>query len=118
MANDFTPPESEQAADILIRDHLASDEDDPDLSPDWRSTLNPAPSSAAERLLRTAAEKAPTADARGLACLRLADLLKYRADAIRTMRGPEPEPFFKLMELARSGGQRADRDETTKIRTP
>ncbi len=103
VANDFTPPESQQAADILIRDHLASEK----MIPIYRRlaiTLNPAPSSAAERLLRAAAEKAPTADARGLACLRLADLLKYRADAIRTMRGPEPEPFFKLMELARSGG--------------
>ena len=104
VTNDFNPPESQQAADILIRDHLASER----MIPIYRRlaiTLNPAPSSAAERLLRAAAEKAPTADARGLACLRLADLLKYRAEAIRTMRGPEPEPFFKLMELARSGGR-------------
>ena len=33
------------------------------------------------------------------------------ADAIRKMRGPEPEPFFKSMELARSGGRGPTRRE-------
>jgi RNA polymerase sigma factor (sigma-70 family) len=104
VSSNFTPPESEQAADILIRDQLASDK----LIAIYRqlaTTLNPAPGSAAERLLRAAAEKGPTAEARAFACLKLADRLQYRADAVRTMRGPEPEPFMKLEELARAGGR-------------
>ncbi len=76
--------------------------------------LDPAPSSAGERLLRAAVEKAPTAEARGLACLKLADLLLYRANTVRNLHGPEPEPFLRLSELARSGGrepvQRPDED--------
>jgi RNA polymerase sigma factor (sigma-70 family) len=104
VASNFTPPESETAADILIRDHLASDR----MISVYRQlglTMDPAPASAAERLLRAAAEKAPTDEARGLACLRLANLLRSRADAIRRTRGPEPEPFLELEALARAGGQ-------------
>jgi peroxiredoxin len=104
VASNFTPPESEQAADLLIRDHLADD----GLMAIYNqlvATLNPAPGSAAERLLRAAAEKAPTDAARGLACLKLADLLRYQADAVRQARGPEPDPFLKLDALARSGGR-------------
>src|SRR5262249_29378978 len=54
---------------------------------------------------RAAAERAPTAEARGLACLKLADLLRYLADAVRNLRGPEPEPFLRLSALARAGGR-------------
>jgi RNA polymerase sigma factor (sigma-70 family) len=113
VSSNFTPPESEQAADILIHDHLASAK----MIAIYRQlalTLNPAPGSAAERLLRAAADKAAPADARAIACLKLADRLQYRADAIRTMRGPEPEPFMRLEVLARAGGrepvQRSDED--------
>jgi hypothetical protein len=116
VANQFTPPEAEQAAAILIRDHLASDK----LIPIYHqlvTTLFPAPSSAAERLLRAAAEKGPTPDTRGLASLKLAELLKYRADAIRMLRGLEPDPFYTFEELARSGGRepvkRTDEDPDT-----
>ena len=104
VANTFTPPEANQAADILIRDHLASDKMIP-IFYQLVQTLIPAPRSAAERLLRAAAEKAPTSAARGLACLKLAQLLKYRADAVRKMRGPDPDPFMKLEQVARSGGK-------------
>ena len=104
VANEFDPPGSLEAADILIRDHLASEE----MMAIYRQlvkTLDPAPGSAAERLLRAAVDKAPTSAARGLACLKLADLLLYRASAARKRRGPEPEPFLQLSDLARSGGQ-------------
>ncbi len=104
VASQFTPPEAEQAAEILIRDHLESDK----LIAIYHqlvTSLFPAPSSAAERLLRAAAEKGPTPDARALACLKLAELLKYRADALRMLRGPDPDPFYKFEELARSGGR-------------
>jgi peroxiredoxin len=39
-----------------------------------------------------------------VACLKLANLLRFRADALRKMRSPEPEPFVMLEELARAGG--------------
>ena len=104
VANQFTPPEAEHAAEILIRDHLESDK----LIPIYHqlvTNLFPAPSSAAERLLRAAAEKSPTPEARGLASLKIAELLVYRADAVRMLRGPDPDPFYKFEELARSGGR-------------
>jgi RNA polymerase sigma factor (sigma-70 family) len=104
VANTFTPPEANEAADILIRDHLGSEKMMP-IYDQLVVTLYPAPASAAERLLRAAEEKAPTAAARGVACIKLAQLFKYRADAVRKMRGPEPDPFMKLEDLARSGGQ-------------
>ncbi len=104
VASNFTPPEAQTAADILIRDHLAGERMTSVLG-QLAITLHPAPSSAAERLLRAAAEEAPTAEARGLACLKLADLLRYRARTVREMRGPQPDPFLKLEELARSGGR-------------
>jgi hypothetical protein len=104
VANEFTPPESQQAADILIRDHLASEQ----MIPIYRrlaNRLDPPPASAGERLLRAAVERAPTTEARGLACIKLADLLRFRSWAERKRRGPEPEPFMELEELARSGGR-------------
>ena len=104
VANPFTPPESNPAADILIRDHLSSEQLIPILY-QLVTTLNPPPASAAERLLRAAVENAPTAAVRGVACIKLADLLRFRADALRKMQGPEPDPFAKLEELARSGGR-------------
>jgi RNA polymerase sigma factor (sigma-70 family) len=113
VASQFTPPEANEAAEILIRDHLKSDK----LIPIYHqlvTTLYPAPSSAAERLLRTAAEHGPTPAARGLACLKLAELLSYRSRALLKQRGPEPDPFMKLEDLARSGGRepvkRSDED--------
>ena len=105
VANTFTPPEANEAADILIRDHLTSDKMIP-IVYQLVLTLNPAPRSAALRLLRVVEEKASTADARGLACIKLAQLFKYRADAVRKMQGHEPDPFFKLEELGRSGGRK------------
>jgi peroxiredoxin len=104
VSNVFTPPESQTAADILIGEHLSSER----MISVYRQIAlmgNPAPASAAERLLRAAAEKAPTDEARGLACLKLAGLLRNRADAIRTKRGPEPEPLMELEDLARMGGR-------------
>jgi RNA polymerase sigma factor (sigma-70 family) len=104
VASEFDPPGSHQAADILIRDHLASDK----MIAIYRRLairLDPIPASAGERLLRAAAEKSRTAEARGLACLKLADLLRYRARRVRILRGPEPDPFLRLSELARSGGR-------------
>lgn len=104
VSNDFTPPESQTAADILIRDHLSSDR----MISVYRqiaATMNPAPGSAAERLLRAAVDKAPTDEARGLACLKLARLLRDRAEAIRIKRGPEPVPLMELEDLARTGGR-------------
>src|SRR5262249_9747804 len=104
VTNEFTPPESHPAAEILIRDHLASNRmiaiyRQPPIRPD------PSPAPAGDRPLGAAVEKAPTAEARGLACLKLADLLLYRAGVVRNLHGPEPEPFLRLSELARSGGR-------------
>jgi RNA polymerase sigma factor (sigma-70 family) len=104
VANVFEPPGSQQAADILIHDHLASDK----MIAIYRQlamTLDPAPASAGERLLRAAVQTSPTAAARGLACLKLADLLRYRANTVRNLRGPEPEPLLRLSALARGGGR-------------
>ena len=113
MASRFTPPEADEAADILIRDHLKSNK----LIAIYQQlipTMFPAPSSAAEQLLRAAAEHGPTPAARGLACLKLAELLRNRAYSLRKLRGPEPDPFLRLEELARSGGRgpvkRSDED--------
>ncbi len=104
VANPFDPPGSQAAAEVLIRDHLASDR----MIGIYRQLairLDPAPASAAERLLRAAVERSPTPAARGLACLKLADLLRYRARAARDRRGPEPDPWLRLSDLARSGGR-------------
>ena len=102
VAARFTPPEAEQAAEILIRDHLKSDK----LLPVYRqlATSLAAWSKAAERLLRAAADNGPTLEDRGQASLSLGLLLKNRADNLRTLRGPEPDPFMKLEAVARSGG--------------
>ncbi len=69
VANRFTPPEAEQAAEILIRDHIKSDK----LISLYRQLgRSSSPwSTAAERLFRAAAEYGPTPDARGRACLSL-----------------------------------------------
>jgi hypothetical protein len=104
VASIFEPPGAQEAAETLIRDHLASDR----MMGIYRQLaihLDPAAASAAERLLRAAAENSPTAEARGLACLKLANLLQYRARSVRTLRGPEPDPWLRLCELARSGGR-------------
>jgi hypothetical protein len=99
VASRFTPPEAEQAAEILIRDHLRSEK----LIPLYRQI--PTWSTAGERLLRAAADQGPTPAARGLACLKLAELLDFRARLLRKQRGPEPDPFLTIEELARSGGR-------------
>ncbi len=104
VASPYDPPESHQAAEILIRDHLASDRMI-DIYRQLAIRLDPGRATAAERLLRAAAEKSPTAEARGLATLKLADLLRYRARAVRDLRGPEPDPWLQLSELARSDGR-------------
>jgi peroxiredoxin len=104
VSSNFTPPESETAADILIRDHMASERLN-SVCRQLMTTMNPAPTSAAERLLRAAAEKAASAEARGLACMKIANRFRTRAEAIRRMRGPDPDPFMELDALARSGGR-------------
>ncbi len=113
VASRFTPPEADEAAEILIRDHLNSDKMIA-IYHQLMPSLSPAPSSAAERLLRAAADNGPTPKARGLACLKLAEMLRNRAYSLRNLRGPEPDPFLKLEELARSGGRepvkRSDED--------
>jgi RNA polymerase sigma factor (sigma-70 family) len=98
----FTPPEAEQAADILIRDHLKHDR----MIPVYRElgVSLAAWSKAGERLLRAAAENGPTPDARGQACLSLAKMLLHRAWFIRTLLGPAPDPLMQLEEVARAGG--------------
>ncbi|MHB1561701.1 MAG: RNA polymerase sigma factor [Isosphaeraceae bacterium] len=61
VASPYDPPESHQAAEILIRDHLASDR----MIGIYRQLairLDPGRATAAERLLRAAAEKSPTGD--------------------------------------------------------
>lgn len=115
VASRFTPPEADQAAEILIRDHLRSDK----LLPTYRrlATSFTAWSKAAERLLHAAAENGPTPDDRGQACLSLGLLLVNRAADLRKLRGPEPDPFMKLEELARSGGRtgQTDRSRTGRV---
>lgn len=87
--------------EILIRDHLASARM-VDIFRQLTIRLDPGRATAAERLLRAAAEKSPTAEARGLATFKLADLLDYRARAVRDLRGPEPDPCLRLSELIHS----------------
>jgi len=112
VASRFTPPEAEQAAEILIRDHLESDKLIPIFG--QLATSSSGWSKAAERLLRAGTDNGPTAAARGQACLSLAYLLVNRAAELCKLRGPEPDPLRKLEELARSGGRepvkRSDED--------
>ena len=112
VANRFTPPEAEQAAEILVRDHIKSDKLIALYGQLGRSS---SPwSTTAERLFRAAAENGPTPDARGQACLSLGYLLVNRAGELRKLRGPDPDPLMKVEELARSGGRepvkRSDED--------
>ena len=102
VAARFCPPEAEQAAEILIRDHLKTD----GLLSIYRQLATPfsAWSKGAERLLRAAADDGPTPDDRGQACLSLGLLLQNRAADLRKLRGRDPDPLMKLEELARSGG--------------
>ncbi len=103
VANRFTPPEAALAAEILIRDHVKSDK----LNSLYRelATSTAASSTAAERLLRAAAESAPMAEARGQACFSLGLLLANRARDLRQLLGPEPDLLMKLEETARSGNR-------------
>ena len=99
----FTPPQAQEATDILIRDYLKSDT----LRPVYRQLATPfaAFSRAGERLLRAGAENGPTADDRGQATLSLAYMLLYRGRDLRQLRGADPHPLMKIEELARSGGR-------------
>jgi thiol-disulfide isomerase/thioredoxin len=94
LVNRFTPRESELASEILIRDHIRSAA----LVPVFRQLGEPplALSSGALKLLRAARDRVPTREARGRACFYLALLLKHRAQAVRELQGPEPDPLLQF----------------------
>ncbi len=100
----FTPPEAEAAADILIRDHLQSDK----LIAIYRrlASSDSAWSTAGERLLRAAAERGQTPEIRGRATLYLGFMLENRANSLKFLHGPEPNPLMELEQVMRSGGQK------------
>lgn len=100
LVNRFTPRESERAAEILIRSHLQSK----GIVPIYRQ-LGVAPlalSSGGEKFLRASLKGAPASETRGRAYLNLALLLKNRAEAIRELRGPNPDPL--LLFTAKASG--------------
>ncbi|MGC8642891.1 MAG: TlpA family protein disulfide reductase [Isosphaeraceae bacterium] len=100
-ANMFTPRESMQAAEILIRDHLSdkgmgriiAELDSPPL----------AFSRAGEKLLRAEIEGSPTREGKAQAALKLAHQLQWRARTLRQLRGPSPESFIVLSVRAAAG---------------
>ena len=70
-----------------------------------RRDVNPAPGSAAERLLRAPRRRRPRRPSRGLACLKLADLLEIGPKRSGGCGGPIPIRSWRSEELARSGGR-------------
>ena len=104
VTNEFTPKESEQAADILIRDHVRNEE----LRALYTElgSLHLVLSQAGEKVLRAGLASAPTHSAQAAACHCLAQHLKYKAQVLRKLMGPHPDAFWLLLASA-SGSARA-----------
>ncbi len=99
--NEFTPGDSEQAADLLIRDHVAHEE----LRSLYAELGSPhlVHSQAGEKLLRAGLASAPTHSAQGAACCRLAEHLKYKARELRKLMEPHPDAWRLLFARACGG---------------
>jgi len=93
LVNRFTPRESERAAEVLACDWIRSES----LVPSFRQLGEPplALSAGGMKLLRAGIDGAAPREARGRACLGLALLLKNRAEAIRELQGPGPDPLLR-----------------------
>lgn len=99
--NQFTPRESMQAVEILIRDHLSDREMGRVIAELGSPHL--AFSQAGEKLLRAGVEGAPTRQGKARACLRLARHLRWRARTLRQLRRPSPDTFIALSVQAAAG---------------
>ncbi len=106
VTNQFTPRESAQAAEMLIRDHIRSES----LIPLYSELGSPhlVFSQAGEKLLRAGLANAPSHQAQARACWRLAEHLKYKARTLRKLMGPYPDPFWLL--LAKASGTEVLKD--------
>jgi thiol-disulfide isomerase/thioredoxin len=87
MTSGLNTPESEKAAEILIRDHIQGDK----LISVYPQLSSPFClwSTGAERVLRAAVDRALSRGTRGQACLDLARHLNLRACAIRELAWPD-----------------------------
>ena len=101
ITNGLNTPESEQAAEILIRDYIANDK----LISFYPQLSSPLCvwSTGAERVFRAAADRAPAREARGHASLSLARHLDQRASAIRELGWPDCNLAARL--IAKSWGR-------------
>ncbi len=106
VTNQFTPKESEQAANILIRDHIRGEA----MISLYSELGSPhlVFSQAGDKILRAGVANAPSHQAQARACWRLAEHLKYKARTLRKLMGPYPDPFWLL--LAKASGTEVLKD--------
>jgi hypothetical protein len=99
LINDSTGPAAPRAADLLVKDHLASTK-----LGQWCQRIGQTQSLPAQRLLAAATEKSPHREVRAQACFHLAALLQQHSANAALLKG-----------LSDGQGDEKNRDERKRI---